>query len=1072
MLVRSPYYSLVLPCISLVLLTACLAVPGSADEPRFVAAFADGSKIEGNNLHDWHTTESMPRLDGRALLEPANPMRWLVDRALTPAPIPEAYVETTSGDRLPGEVLFHVAAGTTLYEPLPAHFAVRPAAGALRVEQSTSDDPRVRVLARFVRRIVWQRRDVDRYEPGTLFYRDGRKVAFRAARFSDDSVQLLLADGQARASFREIAELHLPQPDFWGDYFDELSVLSPQGNSLLMQVETTGGVIATTSLSRFTANVQGNPADSSRWRHGFQPAWSLDVLWVIGGDVSVRRVFSAHQVPLSRVPPSSVEQQSLLAGAAWPWQANRGVQGGVLRGGKDECGWGLGVHALCRLTYPLPPMVESFRSRVGLERSVGTGGCIRARVLQGEAKEPRSLYQSDFLVGSENTADTGNLVLEGDGGPLVLEIDPAHEGRPDGADPLDIRDSAGWFDPLLVLETDALRAELERRVWGNVAALAGWELIADNPDDATWTSILEPSQSGGGTFHMGVASRAAGFSLVRRTEIGTDDNFLVIVATRYRDGGNRPKIEIRVDGEAIVQHEVPQRFPGQAEPPPLVVPLADYQDPGRTVRLELVQLPADDAIPVVWRSVRLTPQMPTLFQVFEDAGDFAPIDPDQTGTAAVTQDDHYTGRASVKVTAKGEFRLPLAPAIEVRENPTWGQYRFVRFAFRKYGAGRVALELNHERSADRPARYDAGIGDPALDSAVRVWLQPLPAEWIVITRDLYAEFGNMNVSGLTVAVPDGEYALIDHVYLGRTQGDLDAIPAAPSATVTNDKAMRELARPVIEKATAATVALQFNDGRVATGVLISGDGDVLTAGHDLAGVDGDVVVRLPDGRALKGEIRGLVRDADVGLVRIDAGGALPFLEFNPSDDLSIDDFYVSMAHSDSFPKEGPHPPQSEVVALRRAFLTMLWVEVGMTGCSTGGPLVDRQGRLVGIHNRNSKYGGFLYSRIRDVHAQLSRLREGQRWGSWYAGTGPVLGIDITPTRRGCQVNDVLAGGPGEKAGLVTGDVITRVEGKSVVSLQDIDSIIADYDPGREIELQLSRGEETLKLKLTLGPRFP
>jgi serine protease Do len=486
----------------------------------------------------------------------------------------------------------------------------------------------------------------------------------------------------------------------------------------------------------------------------------------------------------------------------------------------------------------------------------------------------------------------------------------------------------------------------------------------------------------------------------------------------------------------------------------------------------LVQLPSDDPIPVVWRSVRLSPQMPTLYQVFEDAGAFAAVDRGQTGSAAITQDDHYTGGASLKVTPDGAFRLPLAPAVAIRENPTWGQYRYVRFAFRKYGSGRVGLELTHDRSADRPVRYDAGIGNPVQERAVRVWLQPLPAEWIVITRDLFAEFGNLDVTGLTITVPDGEYALVDHVYLGRSPGDLDAIPAAPSATVTNDNAMRELARPVIDKAAASMVALQFNDGRVGTGVLISGDGDILTAGHNLSGSDEDVIVHLPDGRALKGVIRGIFREADMGLVRVDAGGALPFLELNPVEELPTEDFYVAMAHRGEIPREGPAEPQSEVVGLRRSFLTMLWVEVGINDWSAGGPLLDKQGRLVGIHNRQSKYGGFLYSRLGQLHSLLPRMREGQRWGSWYPGTGPVLGIDITPIRKGCQVDGVAAGGPGENAGLVPGDVITRVEGKSVVSLQDIDSIIADYDPGREIELQLARGEETLKLKLTLGPRFP
>src|SRR6476659_9117521 len=95
----------------------------SGAEARYVARFADGSRHEGNALVNWHEINALPQLEGRSLIDPANPFRWLRDRSLSPAPLPGAYVELITGDRLPGSVVGYAAVGDD-YDPLPAHFLV------------------------------------------------------------------------------------------------------------------------------------------------------------------------------------------------------------------------------------------------------------------------------------------------------------------------------------------------------------------------------------------------------------------------------------------------------------------------------------------------------------------------------------------------------------------------------------------------------------------------------------------------------------------------------------------------------------------------------------------------------------------------------------------------------------------------------------------------------------------------------------------------------------------------------------------------------------------------------------
>jgi hypothetical protein len=142
---------------------------------------ATGQRIAGEKLADWHQRDAHPRLDNQALLDPANPLKWLRDRSLTQAAAPAAFVETHSGDLFPGTVVEARTGQEAPFDPLPPHLLVEPAlelSPPARPEQTT-----IRVITSALRRVVWQRQSRQAYQPGTVFYRDGRSVTYRALRF-------------------------------------------------------------------------------------------------------------------------------------------------------------------------------------------------------------------------------------------------------------------------------------------------------------------------------------------------------------------------------------------------------------------------------------------------------------------------------------------------------------------------------------------------------------------------------------------------------------------------------------------------------------------------------------------------------------------------------------------------------------------------------------------------------------------------------------------------------------------------------------------------------------------------
>ncbi len=123
---------------------------------------------------------------------------------------------------------------------------------------------------------------------------------------------------------------------------------------------------------------------------------------------------------------------------------------------------------------------------------------------------------------------------------------------------------------------------------------------------------------------------------------------------------------------------------------------------------------------------------------------------------------------------------------EIVENPGPGQYRWLRFAWRKQGGSGIALQLADEGTfrplTDPKLRYYAGA--TAAPFAATTVGETRPDEWTVVTRDLFAEGGAFTLTGIAFAALDGERAWFDQVLLARTPADFAR--AGASATVDGE----------------------------------------------------------------------------------------------------------------------------------------------------------------------------------------------------------------------------------------------------------------------------------------------
>lgn len=757
------------------LLVAAPAACAAERQARYAAVLSGGERIDGDRLTGWHTAEERPQLGATPLFGAASPLRWLRCRQRKLGEPPEAYVEFTTGDRLPGVVVDYRTGNEDRWHPLPPHLVVRT---TLAFEPPLNKPvPEIRVLTRYVRRIVWQRQAGLAYNPGTALDRDGRSLAFRAARFRRGEMHLLDDTGERRIDWDHLAEIHLPASEPAAVWCEQLAALCPSLGTRLLQIDTSSGLIATASQARFAARFEGNSADPDRWVHGIQPAWSLDILWVPFREIAVYRSFAPTEVPLSQLPPRRVLRHAALLDQR-PWQVDRSLLGAPLQNAAHEFGFGLGVAGGDELLFELPPGARSLRTAFCLDRAAGSGGCVRPRVrLKGGSTQ--TLWEGAVVTGSEQVLDSGTLALGSSKGPqtLSLEVDPLLTGQPRRADPLDIRDFANWCEPLLELDPAAVAQELSHRLEQRFLAWRGWTLNrAEDVERSEVQVVFLNSGSIPGSFEPAIAARGRPLVLRREVTLGPRDKWLIVAATTPRGAGPAPQLEVRIDGQPAVVLEVPSARGDAPEARPLSVALtAQRGDSSRPVSIEIRQLPTEHGRPVQYAAIEIAEQLPTLYQALGPLELPIKIDAGQP-IAARFVDRDGSGRPAWELAAGGRYRLQLPAELRVRAKPAWGEVRLVRFAVKKRGGGRVSLELQAAQPRAAPARYDLGQGEPSYGQANRVWHRPLTDDWITITRDLFVDFGDLDVQAIVLGCPDGEAAYISQVDFAISPADFELHP--------------------------------------------------------------------------------------------------------------------------------------------------------------------------------------------------------------------------------------------------------------------------------------------------------
>jgi S1-C subfamily serine protease len=294
------------------------------------------------------------------------------------------------------------------------------------------------------------------------------------------------------------------------------------------------------------------------------------------------------------------------------------------------------------------------------------------------------------------------------------------------------------------------------------------------------------------------------------------------------------------------------------------------------------------------------------------------------------------------------------------------------------------------------------------------------------------------------------------------------------------------------------------EGGTATGsgFVVDEDGTILTNAHVVDGADQVSVSFEEGGESIDAEVRGVDPDTDLAVLKIDPSDVedLTVLPLGDSSDLEVGDPVVAIGNPFGLQRT---VTTGIVSALQRqidapsgfSISNVIQTDASINPGNSGGPLLDANGRVIGINSQIATGGGqgsvgigFAVP-VNTAKDLLPELRAGEEIERAYLGvsmatvTEDVANEADLPVDSGALVESVEEGTPAEDAGLrgseidelsgevsQAGDLIVAIDGEPVRSADDVVAAVAGEQPGDTIELEIYRGDDKRTVSVELGER--
>lgn len=311
------------------------------------------------------------------------------------------------------------------------------------------------------------------------------------------------------------------------------------------------------------------------------------------------------------------------------------------------------------------------------------------------------------------------------------------------------------------------------------------------------------------------------------------------------------------------------------------------------------------------------------------------------------------------------------------------------------------------------------------------------------------------------------------------QMDIAAAPSSPGAGQDADgglttEAIAAKVSPSAVRITAYQAGSQYGVAGGGTGIVLSEDGYIVTNAHVIENAAGLTITLLDEGESYNAVVVGQDTVTDLAVVRLEAD-PMPSLtpaEFGDSDALRLGERVVAIGNAGGNRFSGSVTSgiisglNRQITNSKGTSLTVLQTDAAINPGNSGGALLNMNGELIGINSvkvASSSVEGMGYAiPISDVQSIIEELMlketrdvvsEDKRG---YLGINPIdVTNEIYETYGmpvGVYVNIVYEDSPAEASGLVKGNIITKFDGQTVKTREQLTSLLSYYSAGETVEI--------------------
>ena len=306
-----------------------------------------------------------------------------------------------------------------------------------------------------------------------------------------------------------------------------------------------------------------------------------------------------------------------------------------------------------------------------------------------------------------------------------------------------------------------------------------------------------------------------------------------------------------------------------------------------------------------------------------------------------------------------------------------------------------------------------------------------------------------------------------------------ATPAASSATTVGQIYKRTSAAVVEITVTSAGQTTPFGDGQgqqqaQGSGFVYDSAGHIITNQHVVDGAE-SVSVRFANGKTYTATVVGSDPSTDIAVIKVDAPASeLKPLELADSSAVEVGDGVIAIGSPFGLEQT---VTTGIVSALHRQITApnnftiddAIQTDAAINHGNSGGPLLDLDGKVVGVNSQiESDSGGNDGIGFAVPSDTVGKIADAIISGG--SVEHAYLGVATEDATGGAGLADVRSGTPAARAGLQSGDVVTKFDGTAVASADELRRLVDSKSPGQKVEVTVRRDGKSITVDVTLGSR--